>query len=463
MTTRKTVPQRRPSRTGALRSSLCVTRSTTSTSSDFLSKKPQLSQAVTRPPPTSETAAHSTFGKGRKSYWTNVQDRKIFIFKRECICTQIYNREFKRRKNKLYPTAQRSRPHALLLGLGLTPSGFLQNTWQSSPQAPALTVCHCPQQPTCRRGRETRKRGWVPHAFYWNARHHPGAAAPGAGPEARRGQPQDAGLRKGRAGAAPSADPRLAGPEPQPPSAGRRGGLGHRLGPRPGDPSTVTSSHTTADSHNTCRTRQHPTAGPKAPSKPAGPQMGTGPEPGPSAAHTGPQQRWAGHGRVASSSPAACPQGVPRPDARLTYRKSRVLPAGILNFLPPRRLFQNGPRAPGLGGRRPARRRQHAPLLPRLPAGGRGSYERDARLSAQGPRTPTHKGFLHGNNLTVFCVFQKDRNTLGTTTAGTSDRGPRHGASMNRQGGRPRGSQRLHWGVRYRRRYRTFTGKKHNS
>lgn len=149
---------------------------------------------------------------------------------------------------------------------------------------------------------------------------------------------------------------------------------------------------------------------------------------------------------MANSSPAACPQGVPSPDARLTYRESRVLPAGVLNFLPPRRLFQNGPRAPGLSGRRPARRCHHAPLLPGLPAGDVGSYKRDGRLWAGDHELPHTKGFY--TEITLQCsAFSRKTGTHWARlqqepVARTASRGV-----CEQTRGPPRGSQRLHGGL----------------
>lgn len=57
--------------------------------------------------------------------------------------------------------------------------------------------------------------------------------------------------------------------------------------------------------------------------------------------------------------------------------------------------------------------------------GDAGSYERDATLSAQGPRTPTQRVFTR-KSYSVLHFPERLRNTLDTTTAGTGDRGPCH-------------------------------------
>lgn len=112
--------------------------------------------------------------------------------------------------------------------------------------------------------------------------------------------------------------------------------------------------------------------------------------------------------RVAGSSPATLPRVLPGPLERTPdLQGSQVLPVAILNFLPPRRLFEKGPSARGPGGRSPARR-QDSYLVSQLVAvrvgdAGGGRRELRARHHTVGTGTTNShtKGFY--TKITLQC------------------------------------------------------------
>jgi len=216
--------------------------------------------------------------------------------------------------------------------------------------------------------------------------------------------PRTQGLRKGRARASAPCCWRRRGcgrgshawdqhsTTPAPPTIGKRAAGGSHTRPR-GPPEQAA-----------------PSAGPEAPSKPAG--FGTGASRSP--------------GRLLT---ATLPRVVPGPrDALPTYRRAEPFPRPSSTSCH-QGLLRKGPSARRPGGRSPARRRD-SHLVPQLVAvrvgdagGTRGATGTTPHCRHRDHELP-HKGFLHGINLTVFCVFQKDFETTLGAPAGTGDHGP---------------------------------------